>query len=129
MSKHTLPPKAAKIQEAFQQLCEWRPYTQAQVLIEHVNSALSKILEREKSFAALDVKLARALTEKSLHLISHYTNYNEEQQSLIIGAVRYYICHIDSLPDDEARIGLDDDALVMNHVLEKLGFSEGYIET
>ena len=46
---------------------------------------------------------------------------------MVIGAVRYFIVHMDTMPDTTPVVGLEDDQLVLNHVLEKLSMDSDYI--
>ncbi|MEZ4752837.1 MAG: hypothetical protein R3A13_00780 [Bdellovibrionota bacterium] len=49
-------------------------------------------------------------------------------KSKIVGAVRYFAVAEDPFPDETFASGFDDDARVLNHVLEELGLEEYYID-
>ncbi len=71
-------------------------------------------------FLGPDLQIAQSLFETSRRLLESYESYPSEKQALIIGAVRYFIMHRDSLPDAHPIAGLDDDLAVFNYVTERL---------
>lgn len=72
--------------------------------------------------------LVKNLYLRSKFLLEHYSEFKPAQQPLIIGAVYYFALDKDASPDTEFATGFDDDAQVMNHVLEELGVVGQFID-
>ena len=72
----------------------------------------------------MNLALARDLAERCRYLMSHYGDYGQEDRALIMGAVRYFAIAEDPVSEAAFASGFDDDARVMNHVLERLGLED-----
>lgn len=70
-----------------------------------------------------NLKVARALAECSLMLVSELKNLVGEQQALAVGAILYLTYKNDDFHDTKPIFGLDDDVRVINYVLQQLGFT------
>jgi uncharacterized membrane protein YkvA (DUF1232 family) len=81
------------------------------------------------SFDSKDIKFNRTVVRgliKALNvLFEAYNDRDLEQKKLIVGAINYFIEDEDGLSDLEYYSGFDDDAQIVNYVLEELEI-EGY---
>lgn len=72
----------------------------------------------------LDVTLARQIAKRLHQLLDNYGHYSNEHQSLLVGTVRYFIKDDDAEHDMHSVLGLDDDVVVLNYLLDTLGRPE-----
>jgi hypothetical protein len=126
-NKHPLPNFPSQVIPTFYSLCEELPEASIAELSTLVNEALSELREREKHVRFVDLDMAEAVTGGCLFLLGIYKERTGYERSLIIGAVRYYAISDDPFPDTMFATGLDDDAKVVNFVLEQLGIHDHYI--
>lgn len=126
--KHKLPKFPETLRPTFRRLCE--PITSA--ALPDLKHDLERCIEQTEQLAANNPLLNRELLQKigdrSRFLLGEYERFSTEQQALIIGAIRYFVIHEDTLPDERFATGLDDDARVINYVLEQLGIPDRFIE-
>ena len=126
---HPLPKFPPDVAPAFRAMCETiADEAKLQELREAVSAALLEISQQARGNANVNMECARALADASMFLLEHYGEYPPKLQALIIGAVRYFAVADDPFDDSVFSSGLFDDAKVMNHVLEKLGIEDRYIE-
>lgn len=127
-SKHPLPKFPEGTSGAFESLCVALPPSDADLLRGKVEEALEAISKRSKVVPTVDVAMGRAVAAACRVLLDHYANRSDEEKALIVGAVRYFADSDDPLPDTVFATGLDDDAMIVNHVLERLGIEGHYVE-
>jgi uncharacterized membrane protein YkvA (DUF1232 family) len=65
-----------------------------------------------------------ALCSRSIQLVDLYDTFDEDQKALAVGAVRYFLFRLDDMPDHRGAQGYEDDRMVMNHALLRLGMRE-----
>ncbi len=68
--------------------------------------------------------MAEAIGSSLTRLLTDGTNFNAEQRSLIRGAVEYFLLADDASGDLDDVFGFDDDARVLNSMLERIGKTE-----
>ena len=121
MTTNQLP---AKIDQLFRPLC--RPVKPAAVptIRQTIDNYRQQIQTRLSHNEFLDLQTAEMISQRLHFLLDRYTTYSAAQQALIIGAARYFIKEDDAEHDTHAFLGLDDDALVVNYVLEVTGHSD-----
>ncbi len=77
----------------------------------------------------VDPALAQALCDASIRLLGSLNdNSPESTVRLIQAAVQYFVLEDDADGDLDSILGLDDDAQVMNAVIDKLGLSDWRVE-
>jgi hypothetical protein len=126
-SKHHLPKFPSSVAPTFRMLCEPLPIEELEELKRIVDDNYDDFVERKRENQNLDLAGARQLTERCHFLLDRYNDMNEPERALIIGAVRYFAIGEDPYDDETFASGLFDDKMVMNHVLERLGFIEKII--
>ena len=97
---------------------------------------LSKLVNEYVEFAKqslsqnefIDIDSAEKLAETSHFLISQFDNFTEEQKSLAVASIYYFVETDDDEHDFDSMFGFEDDIEVMNRILEKLELSEKKIE-
>lgn len=89
---------------------------------------LAVIAEAARRFEFIPLGMARELAEVSARLIGLFDGFDEEERRLAQAAIRYFIVDDDADSDTSSITGLDDDAAVMNAVLEALGKPEWKVE-
>lgn len=130
MSQSTLPfpdagqPLAIYIQQQLLPLCEALPETAVSTLTTKIDEYLLAIQAALQQNEFMDIQLAQDIAER-LHLVlQDYGRYPADQQALIVGAARYFIKNDDAEHDLYSVLGLDDDAAVLNHLLDTLNRPE-----
>jgi len=76
----------------------------------------------------LDIDTAIRIAKVLINLLDNYDSYPKSHQKLIVGAARYFVSPHDADPDTTSLLGLDDDAAVLNYVLDTIGKPELKIE-
>ena len=75
-----------------------------------------------------DVDTAELIGTSLTGLLSSEIEFDAEERSLIRGAVEYYLLTDDADGDLDDALGFDDDARVVNSVLERIGRPEFRVE-
>ncbi|MCB0353099.1 MAG: hypothetical protein KDD64_06220 [Bdellovibrionales bacterium] len=125
--KHPLPKFPESVIPTFRQLCEAVESDEAQELIPEVDKCMAHFQRLKKKHENMNLQLAYEIADRCRFLLDHYDSFTEEQQSLIMGAVRYFAIADDALSETAFASGFHDDAKVMNYVLEELDLLERVI--
>jgi len=106
-------------QQQFRRLCM---DTSAEEL-EQLNSVVELHMNQIRDFGGpnADVETAEAICGSLQGLLSSGVSFDAEERSLIRGAVEYFLLADDASGDLDDALGLDDDARVVNSVLERIG--------
>ncbi len=126
--KHKLPSFPPHVAPSFERACKELSPEELEQLREHLMSYATSIREEMESNRLIQRDLVEALIDRSRFLIEHYEEFPPKHRRLAVGAVRYVCEDADSAPDTAFATGLDDDAHVMNYVLESLGVDGMFIE-
>lgn len=121
-SRYPLPKFPPQIRTAFKQVCVELKGESWKEFLEEVKRILPEKL------AESNAKEVQQLVRASEYLLDRYESFHPKQKALAAGAIRYFIAENDPLPEGVFASGLVDDAKVMNHVLEKLGISECFVD-
>ena len=125
-----LPSDKKAVEAAFAKLAEAYPLDYLPNMDEAISGAMERLNEFADDFVGPNLKVAGMLEDRSRMLLREYAKLNTEQRALAVGAIRYFIVNMDGGdPDTTPITGFDDDVLVMNAVLERLGFGEQRIDT
>lgn len=106
-------------QDQFRRLCLPTTPEDLAALPEVVDLHLSQI-ESEAGPNA-DVEAAQAIGRSLIALLSAGLTFDDDQRALIRGAVEYFLLVDDASGDLEDVLGFDDDARVLNSVLDRIG--------
>jgi hypothetical protein len=109
-------------------MCEAIPADSIAKVVPQVDQCLDSFRELAKTHRRLNIFLAEEIGKRCHYLLEHYADFDPEHQAYIMGAVKYFAIAEDALSETDFATGFDDDARVMNHVLEELGLEDMYIE-
>lgn len=79
---------------------------------------------RRNAGPATDTETAEMIGESLTKLIGSQIEFDDDARSQIRGAVEYFLLTDDAAGDLEDVLGFDDDARVVNTVLERIGHTE-----
>jgi len=116
-----LPQGYGSVGQRFEVLCIEFDKSQLLAATEQVHHTLSRMEKIGHPLFQPNLRAATWLADVCLDLIGRFDTFTKEQRMLATGAIRYFLLSADNLPDYTPRTGLDDDCLVMDHVLERLG--------
>ena len=92
---------------------------------EHVQTVRNALQHNE----FLDLAAAEAIADGLVALLDAYPHCSSQHQTLIVGAVRYFVRFDDAEGDLVSVLGFDDDRMVLNHVAETIGRPELKVTT
>jgi len=115
---HSLEPRLDRV---FAPMCNAVPLAQVKLLKGEVANHMQAIWQALRQNEFLDVTLAERIATVLLRLLGEYGEHTVSNQSLIIGATRYFIKDHDAESDLSSLLGFDDDVRVLNYVLESIG--------
>ncbi len=119
--KYPLPKFPPDVKKNFLKLTELLSDEDARSLIPQVDQCLAEFEQESTTNQLLNIELARKLARCSKELLDTYHAHTDAEKPLILGAVRYFAVHEDSMSEHAFATGFDDDVRVMNHVLEEIG--------
>lgn len=125
---HKLPRFPEALIPTFRRLCEPLPVDMIAELQRDFEGAVRETASRAQANPRIDKRRLEQVAERCRLMMQRYEEFSTEQRALIIGAVRYFALVDDVLADDTFASGLDDDAKVVNYVLEELGVEDCFIE-
>jgi hypothetical protein len=94
-----------------------------------VASHLAWVRAQSAAYPAVDVDTASQLATTLGHLLDEPDVYDAEARALLRGAVHYFVMRDDGEDDLRSPIGFDDDARVVNAVLDALGRTDLRVES
>jgi uncharacterized membrane protein YkvA (DUF1232 family) len=123
--KYPLPKVPEHAAPVFRKLCQPLSVEEFTEFVESIRAHLEELngFAASKRPPPYAVGLAKAVTA----LIERYADLPRSKQALAVGAVRYVVVEDDPLPDQMLRVGLRDDAQIVNHVLEECGIEDLFI--
>ena len=129
MSHHAIDGIPEAAQPLWKRLLD-EPLVPVHELFKQVRDYQQTIAQRSQwRDADVDPKLANALVDASLKLLSTLNASSPEStRQLIQAAVRYFVIEDDADSDLDSILGLDDDAEVINAVLAHLGHEGWMVE-
>jgi hypothetical protein len=83
---------------------------------------------QSEAYPAVDVDTANRIAVTLGHLLDEPDSYGADERALLRGAVDYFVMRDDGEDDLRSPIGFDDDARVVNAVLDALGRSDLRVE-
>jgi hypothetical protein len=125
---YPLPKVPANVRTTFNNMCGVVSEEELKELTLLLEQTMEKTRELAMNSARIDLRLAEEISSRCRLLLEHYDEFTPQEQAFVIGAVRYFVVDDDPFSDDTFASGFDDDAQVINHVLEHLGIEGMYIE-
>jgi uncharacterized membrane protein YkvA (DUF1232 family) len=98
-----------------------RPASTRERLVSELDAYTRRIDDSARRRPDLDVNLAEAILRTCRTLLGDWTDLSEEERRLVQLACDYYVDPYDEDGDLESVFGFDDDAEVVNLVLNELG--------
>lgn len=89
-----------------------------------IDDHLAYVTSASRQAAAIDVEMATAIASSLRRALADSTTLGAEHRALLRGAADYFMRREDSAHDLSDALGFDDDARVLNRVLESLGRGE-----
>jgi len=108
------------VQHLFESMCELLPDEEARALEPAVREHARAIRAAQENNEFLDAETAEQIAVALVALLADYDGYADSQKMLLIGAARYFIQSQDAEGDLTSILGCDDDAEVLNYVVEQL---------
>ncbi|MDC0358273.1 hypothetical protein OAO01_05595 [Oligoflexia bacterium] len=127
--QYPLPKFPDTVIPTFRNMCEALPVEKLDELKAELDVCVDRLEDAARNNSNLNISLARQIAQRCDYLIQQYPGYARKKQELVIGAVHYFAIADDPFPEEEFATGFDDDARVMNHVLEALGIDNWYLDT
>jgi uncharacterized membrane protein YkvA (DUF1232 family) len=121
-------PKTSRAADTFRKLSVAVPIAELPALRHQLTIAFSEFKRFENSLIGPSITQAAEIVKRCQFMLDSYANRNKHEQALIVGALKYFITKADAIPDDRPVVGLDDDARIVNHVLEELRVHDRFIE-
>lgn len=125
---YELPKTPPELRTTFEHLCRSFPPDCIPELRMGVHAALERLSHLKDSYLGPNLELAQDIARRVYYLIENYQSFPPEKHHLIVGAIRYFMIEKDIVPDSRPITGLDDDARVVNYVLEQLGIPDMFID-
>ncbi len=113
-------------QQRFRRLCLQTSAEDLVQLTAVVELHLSQIDEVESATA--DKETAKKIGTSLTNLVTSGDDFNADERSLIRGAVEYFLLADDASGDLDDPLGFDDDARVLNSVLDRIGRPQYRVE-
>ena len=126
--RYKLPKFPPELISGFKSVCEALPPEFVVDYHKEVDDVLAKCREVSENNPTLNLPLAEEIAACAHLLLDRYEKFDEKQRALVVGAIRYFSIVDDALPADVFASGMNDDAHVMNHVLEEVGLVEHCIK-
>lgn len=125
---HKLPKFPATVAQTFKVLCETLDDAGIEELRTAVTANLNDVVQKSSSNETMDPDAARALADCCYFLLDQYPEFDARQQSLIVGAVRYFAIADDPFDDETFATGFYDDMRVLNYVMEEVGIEGRFFD-
>lgn len=109
-------------QRRFRRLCLDTSQDELEQLIDVVDLHLEHI--RRDAGPATDVETAELIGDSLTKLLRSELEFDDSARSQIRGSVEYFLLTDDASGDMEDALGFDDDARVLNAVLDRIGHPE-----
>jgi len=126
--QHKLPKFPPNVIPTFKQLCREISPEEIPQLRTEVDTCLEELRTEAQQNELVNLQLAEEIAERCRFLLERYEQFGASQRKLIIGAVCYFAVEKDPFSDSSFASGMDDDAKVMNYVLQQIGVEDRYID-
>lgn len=123
-----MAPNVSRELTLFEGLCAELSAEDVTALRGQVAAHVARLQGEQGRNELIAVDLAVLVRERLERLFELGSVLKAEERAMVVGAARYFVSRDDAIPDTKACTGLDDDVMVLNHVLIALGRSEWRIE-
>jgi uncharacterized membrane protein YkvA (DUF1232 family) len=106
-------------QRRFRRLCIDTSAEELEQMIDVVGIHLDHV--RANAGPSTDVETAELVADAATKLLAFSLDLDRRERALVRGAVEYFILNDDASDDLEDVLGFDDDARVLNSVLDRIG--------
>jgi hypothetical protein len=126
--RYPIPSKPENLKEVFLSFCEDLKEDQRQLILQRLNDRHASLQsQQEEVFLGPNSVLGVQIAAVCIKLVESYSQFSGEQRELIAGATLYFLAERDFTPDDTPIVGYDDDARLLNHVLERIGQDDFFV--
>lgn len=125
---HKLPKFPPTVIPAFESICERLSPQDIRSFKPHIENKIVELREKGKENDRVNVPLGEEIAKRCLYLLAHCDEFTDAQRALIVGAIRYFAITEDAVDEEMFASGLDDDAKIVNYVLEELGIEDQYLD-
>lgn len=108
-----------KEQLQFRRLCIETPSSEFEPLAETINIHLEQV--KDRAIPDTDVETAEMVASSLLALLAAPDDFEADDRALIRGAAEYFLLDDDAAGDIDNVLGFDDDARILNSVLDRIG--------
>lgn len=126
--QHKLPKFPATLIPAFKALCQTLPGDEIKKFPGYIDQKLEELSKEAEHNYRVNVILAEQIAERCRFLITIYDQQPPANQALIVGAIRYFAIGDDAVNEEAFASGMDDDAKVVNYVLEEIGIMDRFVD-
>lgn len=126
--QHHLPKFPSILIPTFKRFCTEATPEQLQELRKAIYQCVDQAEVKGEHSDRVNVALAHEIARRCELLLELYDQRDVESRRLIIGAVRYFVSDEDAVGDASFATGFDDDARVVNYVLEQLEIDGKFID-
>ncbi|MDH3303210.1 MAG: hypothetical protein OES24_22125 [Acidimicrobiia bacterium] len=109
-------------QRRFRRLCIDTSAEELAQMIDVVGIHLDHV--RANAGPSTDLETAELVADAATRLLAFSNDFDRRERTLVRGAVEYFILNDDASDDLEDVLGFDDDARVLNSVLDRIGRAE-----
>ncbi len=113
-------------QRRFRRLCIETSAEELEQLTEVVELHLDQVKANAKPLT--DVETAELVAEAIQKVLAFTPDFDDRQRAMVRGAVEYFVLNEDASDDLSDALGFDDDARVLNSVLDRIGRSHLKVE-
>jgi hypothetical protein len=124
---HPLPKFPPGLRPRFQSLCEPLDITAIDQLRQEFVLKTKETRARAEKNVRMNKRRLDDLIDRCELLLDVFPDVAEQQRALIVGALRYFVVDGDQLSDEAFCTGFDDDARIVNFVLEQLSIEGKFI--
>lgn len=125
--QHKLPVFPSTIKKLFKSLCVDIDEGKLPILREKTLEEVENSKKRGQEGLLMDVRLAEEISKRCIYLLDHFHEFSPSERRLAIGAIAYFAISDDPISEEIFASGYDDDAKVMNYVLEELKIENMFI--
>jgi len=124
---HKLPKFPSSIRPHYKQLCSLASEDQLLELKLELEKNIKDVRSLSESKLDYPISDAENCNTVCCYLIDNYNNFSKREQSLIVGAVKYFVSDVDPFHEAIFVSGLHDDKKILNYVLEELKIENMYL--
>jgi len=109
-------------QQRFRRLCIETSAEDLGQLGEVIELHLDQI--KANAGSVTDVETAELVAQAACKVLTYADQFNAQERAMVRGAIEYFLLNDDASDDLDDALGFDDDARVLNSVLDRIGRAE-----